>query len=190
MVSHGLYRSDTMPSSPPAGALTGDQRASLKQFARQLRELLDLLEHGDTEFEPRQLQERQINIRVFILISDQCAVLHIADDADDLIPDRFAVLVITDGDALAYGVFVRPITPRHGFADDHHRRGLPVILRREVAPFDERDAERRKEVRRYSVVIHTDFVFSGARRAAHPARPSDEEEEAPRNLRRVSAVIQ
>ena len=39
------------PSSTTAAALTGEQRASLKQFARQLRELLDLLEQGDTEFE-------------------------------------------------------------------------------------------------------------------------------------------
>ena len=39
------------PPAAPAPALTDDQRASLKQIASQLREILDLLEKGDAELE-------------------------------------------------------------------------------------------------------------------------------------------
>ena len=45
-------------ASVPAATSTGDQRPTLRQMAKQLREILDLLDEGDLEIAPKQSRRK------------------------------------------------------------------------------------------------------------------------------------
>ena len=45
-------------ASVPAATSTGDQRPTLRQMAKQLREILDLLDEGDLEIAPKQTRRK------------------------------------------------------------------------------------------------------------------------------------
>src|SRR5262249_35905314 len=71
-------------------------------------------------------------------VAPEAILLHIADDADDLQPDR----LVADPDALADRVFVAPVIAGERLVDDGDTPGFPVVSLFELAAADKRDTER------------------------------------------------
>src|SRR6185369_13575998 len=86
------------------------------------------------------------NVHLRLEIIFQLLVFHIADYADDLARDRFAVklhlLAHTDGDALAQRIFIGPEAFGGRFVDDHNAGMVHVVSVCEVAAGEQSDSHR------------------------------------------------
>jgi len=102
------------------------------------------------------LGERQIEARARGFA--QRTIFDVGGDADDLQRRRLRV----EYEVAADGARSRPISRRHRFVDDHHRRLTGTIAAVEGTPFTNRDAQRLEVGRRDDVEVEL-HVFVGSR---------------------------